>query len=247
MKQQIDQIIKRFQEIKSLGFVASTRPNNRDGGIGNTLEDLLGIAENNLKEADINGVEVKSQRQLTNSKISLFSKAPTSPTGANAVLKDMFGQMRDGSGHKKLYASVFGNRESLVYGKNRMSLVVDRGQEIIRLRVVHEDGGVYEDVFWSFQELVTASNKLQIIMFVSAKSRREQEVLYYYFQRATLFYRFNFESFIKAIEDGDIQFDIRIGSYKSGKNIGKVHDHGSGFRVNSNKLHLLFESMEEVE
>ena len=37
-----------------------------------------------------------------------------------------------------------------------------------------------------------------------------------------------------------IMFDIRIGSYKSGRNVGKAHDHGSGFRILESNLRLLF-------
>ncbi len=34
--------------------------------------------------------------------------------------------------------------------------------------------------------------------------------------------------------------DIRIGSYKSGKNKGKTHDHGTGFRIKPSDLGLLY-------
>lgn len=42
-------------------------------------------------------------------------------------------------------------------------------------------------------------------------------------------------------------YDIRIGSYKSGKNYGKAHDHGSGFRIMESNIHLLFAHNEMVE
>ena len=34
--------------------------------------------------------------------------------------------------------------------------------------------------------------------------------------------------------------DIRIGSYKSGKNLGKTHDHGTGFRIKPEDLKNLY-------
>lgn len=241
------QLISDFRKIQELGFIPSTRPNNRDGGIGNTLEDLLGVKENNLKEADYLGFEIKSQRQLTISKVSLFSKAPTYPDGANAFLKDRFGEIRDNSGHKKLYASIFGHRDTLVYKKHNMSMVVDRELKRVWLLVICENGDRYRDVYWSFDELFEASHKLKCLMFVSAKTKRDAGVTYYYYQSAQLFYDFDFDSFINLIEIGDIQFDLRIGSYKSGRNIGKPHDHGSGFRINGKKIHLLYKSHELIE
>ena len=41
------ELIAKLKEISAMGFVPNTRRGNA-GGIGNTLEDLLGIKENNL-------------------------------------------------------------------------------------------------------------------------------------------------------------------------------------------------------
>jgi hypothetical protein len=49
-----------FERISKLGFVKCTRPKNSDGGIGNTFEDYLGVKENNLKEPDFKGFEIKA-------------------------------------------------------------------------------------------------------------------------------------------------------------------------------------------
>ncbi|XZJ61958.1 MvaI/BcnI family restriction endonuclease (plasmid) [Clostridium perfringens] len=40
----------------------------------------------------------------------------------------------------------------------------------------------------------------------------------------------------EAIRNGDVKIDIRIGTYNSGKNLGKVHDHGTGFRISLQNL-----------
>ena len=40
-------LIAKLHEIKAMGWIVSGRQGNA-GGIGNTLEDLLGIKENNL-------------------------------------------------------------------------------------------------------------------------------------------------------------------------------------------------------
>jgi hypothetical protein len=51
---------------------------NRDGGMGNSLEDYLKIAENNLALADLGTYELKTHRTKSNSLISLFRKEPGS-------------------------------------------------------------------------------------------------------------------------------------------------------------------------
>ena len=42
-----NELITSLQDIRNRGFIPCRRIGNH-GGIGNTLEDLLGIAENNL-------------------------------------------------------------------------------------------------------------------------------------------------------------------------------------------------------
>ena len=37
----IDKIVSEFERIRDLGFLPNNRPNNKDGGIGNTFEDYL--------------------------------------------------------------------------------------------------------------------------------------------------------------------------------------------------------------
>ncbi len=46
------QLLKsKLEQIKSLGWIKNRRPGNA-GGVGNTLEDLLHVAENNLQLPD---------------------------------------------------------------------------------------------------------------------------------------------------------------------------------------------------
>ena len=46
-----EQLIEYLCEIRQMGWIRNARPGNV-GGIGNTLEDLLGIKENNLPLAN---------------------------------------------------------------------------------------------------------------------------------------------------------------------------------------------------
>lgn len=86
----IQKIISEFNRIKNLGFIKSTRSHNT--GIGKTFEDNLGITENNLKDSDFEGFEVKSQRFIANSKITLFTKSPSFPDHANNYLRLNYGK-----------------------------------------------------------------------------------------------------------------------------------------------------------
>ncbi len=56
----LDDFIKEYRKIQDMGWVTTHRPGNT--GIGKTLEDLLGIAENNFQEPDFGEYELKASR-----------------------------------------------------------------------------------------------------------------------------------------------------------------------------------------
>ena len=237
----INKVQEEFDRIKSLGFVRSTRPNNRDGGIGNTFEDLLGVEENNLKDPDFEGFEVKTHRFLNSSYITLFSKSQSFPKKANSILKERYGEVRDSEfpDLKKLYASIFSHRWGLVYEKFKMKLDVNFSEKRIYL-LVDDNKNISKDVYWNFKDLSDGLNKLENLFSVSAKSKIVDEETYFHYDSAKVFLNIDFDKFINELKSGNIQFDIRIGVHKSGPNYGKPHDHGSGFRVKKENLINLY-------
>lgn len=56
-----EKIIEKLKEIAEMGWILNARKGNH-GGIGNTLEDLLGIKENNLPIPNAAEWELKTQR-----------------------------------------------------------------------------------------------------------------------------------------------------------------------------------------
>ena len=151
----IQELTDKFLQIKAKGFVPNTRPNNQDGGIGNTLEDLLEIKENNLTQADFKGIEIKSQRLFNSSYITLFSKAPTDPKRANNCLRETFGEVRqeEHSDKKILYASIFAHRPSTVYNKYKMSLQINHNEQRLYLIVTDLNNNILSnDIYWETQK-----------------------------------------------------------------------------------------------
>ena len=76
----LDDIIKKLREIKKRGYIKTHRAGQT--GIGKTLEDLLGIEENNIPIANTTFAELKSARKGSGSMITLFTKSPL-PSKAN--------------------------------------------------------------------------------------------------------------------------------------------------------------------
>ena len=69
-------LVTRLKEISAMGWIPNARPGNA-GGVGNTLEDLLGIEENNLPIANAAEWELKCQRSRISSLITLFHMEPS--------------------------------------------------------------------------------------------------------------------------------------------------------------------------
>lgn len=71
-----ESLIKELKIIRDMGWIINARPGN-SGGIGNTLEDLLGIEENNLPIPNAAEWELKCQRANTTSLMTLFHMEPS--------------------------------------------------------------------------------------------------------------------------------------------------------------------------
>ena len=72
----IEELTQRLYEIRTIGWIPNARPGN-DGGVGNTLEDLLGIKETNPRIPDYGKYELKARRSDTSSLVTLFHCEPT--------------------------------------------------------------------------------------------------------------------------------------------------------------------------
>ena len=71
-----DSLIEALRKIAEQGWIKSARSGNH-GSIGNTLEDLLGIEENNLPIPNAAEWELKCQKINTSSLTTLFHTEPS--------------------------------------------------------------------------------------------------------------------------------------------------------------------------
>jgi hypothetical protein len=245
----VQEFISRYLAVRELGWVRSHRSNNT--GIGKTLEDLLMIDENNLDEADIGDVEIKSQRALASSKVTLFTKKPTGPDSANSILRDNYGiQNPQNISLMKIHASMF-NYWNKTYDRWGMRLQTNDFDEKIYLEIKDLQTDLLESfTCWYDYDIIREifSKKMKIIAYVSADSRKDSDGNEEFrYTDCKLFFGGSFEKFLLLLNDGKIQYDIRIGSYKTpGKNFGKIHDHGSGFRIARRNMKDLFDGYIEV-
>lgn len=242
MENDLDLFISDFNKVRNSGFIKSKRSNST--GIGKTFEDAIGVIENNSKEPDLHGFEIKSQRSLSGSYVTLFTKSPTMPKCANTYLRMNYGSYDNQYPDiKVLHTSIFHGHYNTHVAGAEFSLKINREERRLYILVKRIDGSIDDTIYYSFDNIKKALKKLEKLAFISADTRKnannEEE---FHFKKATIFYNFiSFENFLNLLEEGLIMYDVRIGAYKTGQNKGKTHDHGSGFRIKKNDIQKLYE------
>lgn len=242
-------MIDSFRAVKALGFVKSNRKHNT--GIGKTFEDYVGVVENNIDKPDLYGYEIKSHRTQTASHITLFTKAPTFPRRANAYLKDRFGvPYEDNPALKRLHTSMFADRLNTYYGQLSFRLINDRDSRVIRIGVydIRTKRLIDNCVGYKYESIdKILRKKLKSLFYVSAQREYRGNDEFFHFDKAEIYSVPSLDRFLDLLDSGRIMYDIRIGSYQSGPNYGKPHDHGSCFRILESDLKHLYETREPVE
>src|SRR4030043_54768 len=100
-----EELIREIRKIFETGWIKSVKKTidkRNDGAVGNTLEFLLGIKENNLPLPNAREWELKGQRKRSTSVVTLKHIEP-SPTGAkivSSVLLPLYGWKHKEAGKK---------------------------------------------------------------------------------------------------------------------------------------------------
>jgi MvaI/BcnI restriction endonuclease family len=249
-----ESLILRLREIRERGWIPSGRHGN-DGGVGNTLEDLLGLAENNLPIPNAAEWELKCQRLKGTSLTTLFHMEP-SPTALKfvpSILLPQFGWRHREAGGKYPDSEMSFRQRITATGKSDrgFGVVVNRNEQ--RVEVVFDKSSVgarhsswvsgVPDLldpfpYWGFQDLFhKAGTKLHNCFFVGVESRKIGGKEQFLYSKILKLSSFSLERFLNAIEAGDVlvDFDARSG-----------HNHGTKFRFRRHRLSELYEHAQEL-
>ena len=255
-----ESLVRELNEIRKLGWIETARAGN-DGGVGNTLEDLLGIEENNLPLPNAGEWEVKGQRSDTSSLITLFHMEP-SPRAFKFVphiLLPQYGWPHRHAG-TKYQANEMSFRQTLTTGqRTNRGFTIIVNYDMRRLEVsfdsksvdISEHGDWLASVkrraslseldpqpYWGFDDLFhKAGTKLGKTLYAIADCKRIGGVEYFRYLDFLMLEDFKIDRFISAVESGDIQvdFDARTG-----------HNHGTKFRLKQQRYSMLYDSIKSI-
>jgi hypothetical protein len=241
---------RKIMQIKGMGYVLSHRKGPT--GIGKTLEDLLGITENNIAGPDFQIYELKSGRKESVSMLTLFTKAPM-PKGANKNLLEVFGYIQRKIPRKYKQLTVTGeemDESKIPLEDKELHTTVDSikpNSVGLKLEIkgnrlhIANDKGV--EAYYDNETLRNAfEKKYHKLIYVLADYKKEKGKEYFWFNEAYLLDGFSFERFSELVKEGKLKVDIRIGHYPN----GRLHDHGTGFRILPKYLPLCFQTIDQI-
>jgi len=253
-----EDLIEKLKNIRKRGWIPNVKPGNA-GGIGNTLETLLGIEENNLPIPNAREWELKTQRIGTSSLTTLFHMEP-SPKALKfvpAVFLLKYGWPHKKAGEK--YPPTEKSFRQTISGSSRsdrgFTVIIDKIEKKIKISfdsnaVAKKHSEWLESVknriglaelepqpYWGFQDLYhKAGTKLKNCFYIKAERKRIDGLEHFWYKKIQILTKFNFTNFLTALAKGFlyIDFDARTG-----------HNHGTKFRLKQNYFPYLYTSVQE--
>jgi len=251
-----DQLIAALRAIRDRGWIRCTsKRKTNDGRIGNTLEDILGIEENNLPLPNAAEWELKTHRLGSSSLLTILHLEPSPRTlGLVAdLLLPKYGWPHREAG-EKYEAGELSFRQTIhaaARSDRGFKVVVDREKSKVLvsfdpssvssshagwLKSVESRVGLGEldpQPFWGFADLHYAlGTKVHNCFYIEVEVRRERRAEYFLYRDMKILEKFDFDKFLVGMERGQalIDFDARTG-----------HNHGTKFRIRSNYFPSLFQ------
>lgn len=239
-----EELILKFKDLEARGWIENYRKGN-DGSVGNIVEDILGIPENNLPIPNAAEWELKAQRSDTSSLLTLKHIEP-SPQGAKLVssmLLPLYGWKHKQAGRKypkdelsfrsttnakdftdrgfKLNVNRECERIEFIWDSSKCKSIHDEWLESVKRRTGL--GPMPTIPYWGFYDLYTAlGTKLRNCFYVRAARKMKNGKEYFHYNNVSILQEVSISNLIDCIEQGYvyIDFDARSG-----------HNHGTKFRV----------------
>lgn len=217
--EEFDGFVDRLREICRAGYVETHR--NADTGVGKTLEDLLGIEENNVPGPDAVGVELKAVRRDSGSLTTLFTKEPPQgseyrPLWSQAMIREL-GYIDD-KGREALKVTIEPDEP------NNRGFYLDYTADTIE--IVHEDAGTCAIYPIEWLRKAFEAKFPQVVLVVADTEMRDGRE-YFHYNEAFHLDGFDGDEFLALMREGIITVDLRMHLKESGAN----RNRGTAWRI----------------
>ena len=227
-KNTLKEIKKIFTKIKQQGWVRSKR--RGPTGVGHTLQELLGIKEDNIALPDIQNAELKAHRIGVTSMITLFTfnRKVWNIQPLYAIKK--YGTP-DIKGRLGLYFTM-----SLTPNSKGLFLYTEPHTISVR----HISGELIAQ--WRLEDLkIQFLKKFPAMILVSALCEERSGIEWFNYNRARLLTGTTTETLLSQIKSGNIMIDLRLHDQGT-----RARNHGTAFRTYEDKLPYLFNNIKDL-
>lgn len=232
-----EELLFKLRKISKGGFVPALL--QADTAIGRTLEHLLGIKMNSSKTPDYKGIELKSFRELKNTRKGLFGKTPNwelSKFKSRNEILDNFGYWEKGI--FRLYNTIRAT------GRNAQGLILKTDYDADYLIENSDKADIGDFLIWQMAVLKEALlAKHKETFWITAQSKIENGQEYFLYKAAEHTKNPLVNQFGLLIDIGAITLDYPIKRLPN----GNVIDKGCNFKLKSNALHLLFPASQSYD
>lgn len=247
LKDPKEKLIKLFKIIKNKSWIKFERKQeNADGLLGNVFEDLIGIEENNKSEPDYFGYEIKTKNTDSSALVSLFGCTIKSFPNANTEIREKYGVPDEKHPENKIFNTTVKHSKWNTHRGGHNFKLEKIDNLYLRIKKQNNENAIDNNrYYWDEQEIIKRFSKIKNCCFIEGEIDKQNNLAKY--TKMIIFKNASIEKFWILLKNDDIVIDFRIGVYLSGKNKGKTHDHGTGFRIKKNKIISLYQDVEEIE
>jgi hypothetical protein len=236
------ELLGKLVAIHKRGFVPSTT--NSDSGVGDTLEQLLGILRNSNAKPDYKGIELKCSRISSRTRVStnrntLFSKVPNWELSAlkngEQIIKKFGYFPRETPDLLALHVTL-SNRKNA----QNLFLAVDNSNYVVEN--LHEDKNqINKVVLWKLNDLESElERKHEKTFWIKAETKKISNVEHFQYRYVEATTTPMVSNFGTLVETGSITMDYTFSEKvrESGKKY--TRDHGYLWKIHPSDFDLLF-------
>lgn len=235
-----EELVGLLKEIWARGFVPSTT--RADNGVGDTLENLLGITRNSSKLPDFKGIELKASRKggrnaKNKTRSTLFSLVPdwnSSKCKNSMEIVNKYGYLNS-LGKKALQVTLSNkpNAQGLYLSLSRSEAEIEN----LALR-----SGIEEQVVqWKIEDLQTSlAEKHKATFWVKATSRILEDAEYFHYQDVLITSKPLVQNFGPLVSAGKITMDYTFSEKQRDSGLSYIRDHGYLWKMDPKDFPLVF-------
>lgn len=235
-----DELLQKLRNIHAVGYLPSIT--DGDPGVGDTLENALGISRNNSKLPDYKGIELKTWRaqknqQKKDNRSTLFTKVPDEGLTYRQIL-EKYGKIQTPKGTTTARLQLYETFKTTRINAYNLILNLDINKDKLLIEHVNSsnDKRTYVSA-WLMQGLrETLLQKHHETFWIEADSITQNGIEMFRYNRVIHTQKPNVSLLEPLLNEGIITVDLAA---HINLETHKYRDHGVLFKIKHQDLHLL--------